>query len=444
MEASASGLTPVPRWLSRVSGWLAKLGDVLLKAELLWVVPALAFTYTTLLWGLGFSWLGLVLAATAFPLRRWRLGYFGRRTPFDTPCAAFMAATLLALTISPSRGLSFGAFQSAVACVLLYYSLVNTPYPALIKCGFAFAVVGVFVAGLVAFRDGFSPPSMVAGFGTWVQRALEQLPQAPRVSSIANPIMSTAHGLAVALEMVLLPLIGLVLFVPKLPSKAIALVASLPLLTLLVLLGSQGAWLALFSGAALLAAWRSRWGMPLVVVAVALGYLGYRQGWIDLHPMVSQFGPPQSLASRMELWRGAIDVIRHHPIAGCGLGCLGRYSTTSCLSPHNAYLQLYADMGIVGTLALLGALVVGGRMAIDLLKASRADPWYGFAAGIVAAAVAVAVHGVFEGSPSGIIAETADGYLYTVSPVFAILAGLFARTVGIIEGSRHSAHSHGG
>jgi len=287
---------------------------------------------------------------------------------------------------------------------------------------------------LLAFGNGFTPPSVVGGFGAWVQEQLQHLPQVPRLSKIVTPTMSTVHGLTIAVEIVLLPLIGLILFSRKVSRRIVAVLLTLPLLTMLVLFGSQGAWLAILVAVVLLLVWRSRWAVLPVTVVLGLGYLGYRQGWIDPHSLVVGFDPSHSLEVRMELWKGAIDVIQYHPVTGCGLGCLGR-SATTYLSPHNAYLQFYADMGLVGALALLCALVIGGRMAVDLMKAARSHPWYGFAVGLLAAAVAVGVHGLFEGAPAGIIAETADGYFYIVSPVVAILAGLFVRTRRLMEES---------
>jgi hypothetical protein len=430
-EAGEEDLRIGGDWRSWFSDLLTRLGDLLLNTEPLWVIPALAFTCTSLLWGLNYSWAGLVVASIPLVLRRWRKGYFSHRTPFELPGALFLVASLVGLSFSPDRGLSLRAFQSCLACILLYYSLVNIPHSAYIKWGFAFAGVCVFVAMLLAFGNGFTPPPIAASFGTWVQEQLRHLPQVPRLSKIVTPTMSTVHGLTIAVEIVLLPLVGLILFSRKVSSKIVAVLLSLPLLMMLLLFGSQGAWLAVLVAVVVLLVWRSRWAVLPVTVVLGLGYMGYRQGWIDPHSLVNEFHPSYSLKVRIELWKGAIDVIQHHPITGCGLGCLGE-SATTYLSPHNAYLQFYADMGLVGALALLCALIIGGKMAVDLMKASRSHPWYGFAVGLLAAAVAVGVHGLFEGSPACILAQSKDAYYYIVSPILAILAGLFVRTQRIV------------
>lgn len=405
----------------------------------MWTIAALGFTCTTLLWGLGWSWLGLVVALLAIPVRRWRKGYACRRTPFDVPVTVFFLASLVGLAVSPDRGLSLTALQSVVACILLYYALASVPRAAHIKWGFALSAAGVFVGGLLALRDGFTAPSITAGFGTWVQQELQHLPEVPRVASMSHPILSAAHGLTIAVEMVLFPMLGLVLFAREMSVKAIAALGALPLLTLLLLFGSQGAWLSVVAGVVLLLVWRSRWSVLPVGAALGLGLIGYWQGWLSPSAVFSHFCPSHSLNARVDLWSKAVVVIRDHPVAGCGLGCLGKYSTTAFLSPHDAYLQFYADTGVLGGLALLGALVAAGRIAFDLVRAPKVHPWYGFAVGLVGAAMAVAVHGIFEGAPAGIIAETPSGYSYILSPVVSILAGLFAVTTRLIQESAAEA-----
>lgn len=407
---------------------LTRAADLAVSTEPYWLIGAVAFTCMTSLWGSSWSWVGLVIATASLPLRRWRPGCLTRRTPFDIPVALFFLASIVGVAVSPDRGLSLGAFQSVLACILLYESLVNVTQPWAIKWGFCLAAVCVFVAALIAFGNGFRPPSMVGGFGGWVQERVQHLPQVPQPSGMANPALSAAHGLTMAVEVVVLPLGGVLLFGRKASRGIGAAILIVPLLLVLLLFGSQAAWLAVGAGAAVLLVWRTRWAVLPLGVVVGLGYLAYRVGWLDPGSLFSPFNPVESLRDRVELWKSAAGVIRDHPFTGCGLGCLGTYSTTPLLSPHSAYLQFYADMGLMGAVALVWAIVAAGRMAVDLAKAPGAHPWYGFAVGLVAAAMTVAVHGIFEGAPAGIIAETAGGYRYIVSPICAVLAGLFAAT----------------
>ena len=412
--------------MTRVAGLAA-------SAEPIWVIGAVALACMASLWGSNWSWVGLAIAAASLPLRRWRRGCFTRRTPFDIPVALFLLASLVGVAVSPARGLSWGAFQSVLAFILLYYSLANAAHPGVVKWGFPFAAVCVLVAALVAFGNGFNPPSMVGGFGGWVQQRVQHLPQVPQPAEMANPFLSAAHGLTLAVEVVMLPLVGVLLFGRKASVGIGAALLAVPLLVVLLLFGSQAAWLAVAVGVSVLLVWRTRWAVVPLALFAGIGYLGYRQGWLDPGSLFSPFNPGESLQARVELWKSAAGVIRGHPVGGCGLGCLGRYSTTPFLSPHNAYLQFYADVGLIGAVALVWSVVAGVRVAVALAKAPKACPWYGFAVGLLAAAVAVAVHGIFEGAPAGIIAETAGGYRYIVSPVCALVAGLLVRAWFLVQ-----------
>lgn len=433
-------MTTALRVQSRIRYRLNRAADLGVSTEPFWVIGAVALACMASLWGSNWSWAGLIIAAASLPLRRWRMGCFTRRTPFDIPVGLFLLASLVGVAVSSDPGLSWGAFQSVLAYILLYYSLANAVHPGAVKWGFPFAAVCVLVAALVAFGNGFQPPSMVGGFGDWVQQRMLHLPQVPQPAEMANPFLSAAHGLTMAVEVVLLPLAGVLLFSRKASLGIGAALLAAPLLLVLLLFGSQAAWLAVAVGLSLLLVWRTRWAVLPLALFAGIGYLGYRQGWLDPGSLFSPFNPAESLKARVELWRSAASVISKHPVAGCGLGCLGKYSITPLLSPHNAYLQFYADVGLIGAVALVWSVVAGGRMAVALVKAPR-GPWYGFAVGLLAAAVAVAVHGIFEGAPAGIIAETAGGYRYIVSPVFAILSGLFVMTTTLMKESRHSAAS---
>ena len=413
---------------------LSKLADQLLKIELIWVMPALAFTCASLLCSVNYSWVGLVIASIPFLLRRWRKGYFSHRTLFDLPVGLFFVASLIGLFVSPARELSLEVFQGCLACILVYYSLVNILHSGYVKWGFVFTIMCVLVAVLLAFSEGLSPPSITGRLGIWIQEQLQHLPQMLHLPNFGFPATSTPHGLTIALEIILIPLIGISLFTWKLSKKMIAVFSSLIFLMLLLLLlfGSQGAWIAVGVAVLFLFIWRSRWSLLPVSAALGIGYLGFRYEWFDLQLFILS-NPQDSLEVRLGLWQGAIDVIQDYPITGCGLGCLGQFSNN--LNPHNAYLQFYADMGIVGALALLCALVIVIKIAINLLSSARTHPWYGFAVGLVATVLAIGVHGFFEVTPAGILYEGTDTYYYIVSPILWVLAGSLVRTQRILEGN---------
>ena len=70
--------------------------------------------------------------------------------------------------------------------------------------------------------------------------------------------------------------------------------------------------------------------------------------------------------SRRELWQTTMQMVKDHPILGVGLGAYQfaypRYDQSSGIfrteQSHNDYLQILADTGIVGGLALLAFVVL--------------------------------------------------------------------------------------
>jgi O-antigen ligase len=394
-------------------------------------MPALAFAFIGLLWGIDYAWVGLVVVSVSFLLRRWLQGYFSLSTPFDVPIALFLVAAVMGVLVSPSWEISLGAFQSFLACVLLYYTLVNISRPSFIKWGFALAGLGVAAAFLLGFKDGVLVPPLVASLGDWVHKLTQHFPQVPQPSEVVNPVLDNAYGIAMAVEVTLIPLIGIILFALKALNKVAAILLSGLLLTILLLIGSQGAWLAVGVAVLFLLFCWSRWSLLPTSAALAIGYWGFRHRWFDPHTFLF-FHPDGSLTGRVPLWREAIGIIQQHPITGCGLGCLSQYSS-DYTNPHNAYLQLYSDMGIVGAIAFVYALVVLFKMGLKMLSSSRVHPWYGFAVGILAAILAISIHAIFETSPVGILAEGAGTYYYIASPIFWVLAGLLVRSKRVLE-----------
>lgn len=99
-------------------------------------------------------------------------------------------------------------------------------------------------------------------------------------------------------------------------------------------------------------------------------------------------------SGRREAWRGAIGTVAERPLLGFGFGTeervfVDRYYGFVGGRPESSYIGMALQLGVVGLaalLALLAALVAGGRRAL----AGRSG-WAAATAGVVAAGLAVAV-----------------------------------------------------
>jgi len=76
--------------------------------------------------------------------------------------------------------------------------------------------------------------------------------------------------------------------------------------------------------------------------------------------------------NRLEYWRRSLRIIKDYPVFGCGLNTYalvaGRYNVGLGGYPHNSYLQMAAEIGLIGVLVFLWMLFVLFRDSIRALR----------------------------------------------------------------------------
>lgn len=106
---------------------------------------------------------------------------------------------------------------------------------------------------------------------------------------------------------------------------------------------------------------------------------------------------------REEIWSRAVFLLRHFPLTGVGLGCFG--PATDRLFPipsgvgvtphaHNLFLQVGAELGWPGLIVWLG--VFTSLLAEGWALYRSPAPWRGLGAGLLAALLAMSVHGTWD------------------------------------------------
>ncbi len=150
--------------------------------------------------------------------------------------------------------------------------------------------------------------------------------------------------------------------------------------------------------------------VALVLVLVAAG-LGYYFGYKPAHVFQggSRAGAAGTTSGRLDEWQVALKIFDGHPVAGVGLGnyqvvepsyatqtinlSVVRQIVTDRLVVHNTYLQMAAELGLVGLCLLLAMLVVPLRMAgRALARLDRpAEEVEFYARGLLAGAVGMLV-----------------------------------------------------
>jgi O-antigen ligase len=138
----------------------------------------------------------------------------------------------------------------------------------------------------------------------------------------------------------------------------------------------------------------------------------------------------QTTDGRMSFWTYALGFMHGHAFfSGVGLGCWPLVSGTFPSHPwelhvHNAYLELYINIGVIGVIALICFVVVGAKLGSDIIHSLKKHPYYGLGIGVLLAIVAVALASVFESASFGLPVVIGDAYYYVLSPIPLLLAAL--------------------
>lgn len=131
---------------------------------------------------------------------------------------------------------------------------------------------------------------------------------------------------------------------------------------------SRGAWVGLAVAACLFVFLWKRKLIPLFVIA-AIAAVPLLPDSIFNRILTITDASDSSTASRFPLYEAALSILKTRPIRGVGLGSdVVRtaisdknmyFGTSPFVHAHNLYLQVWLEMGILGLLAFIGAMVAG-------------------------------------------------------------------------------------
>jgi len=128
---------------------------------------------------------------------------------------------------------------------------------------------------------------------------------------------------------------------------------------------------------------------------------------------ISQITQGSSLKRRIAIWKFTILMIKDHPLLGSGIGTY-KYNTFNyqaeffeqgknrSLYPHgfadkahNEYLQLWAELGIIGLIIFIWLIISYFRFVLKILRKTKDEYKQGIIIGLMGAIVAVLVDGTF-------------------------------------------------
>jgi O-antigen ligase len=170
----------------------------------------------------------------------------------------------------------------------------------------------------------------------------------------------------------------------------------------------------------------TRLGLGLAMIfAVFVGvlYFGGDEAITRLAGTVDSSDPT---TGRTHFWRGAVGIIKDHPLTGAGLGAFSaaypHYDTANgnyrLEQAHNDYLQIFSDGGVVG--GVLGLAFVFWLFRTALRRMQTRDKLRrGVALGALSGCVGVLVHSFFDFT----LHTTANGLMFLLLAALATLNG---------------------
>ncbi len=254
----------------------------------------------------------------------------------------------------------------------------------------AWAIGAGAVAGIVSLADWFRPELLRESPFAWLLRPL-------RITNRLTGVIPSPNGVASMVIVALAGLAATAAFARRPGLRIAALALSLPLLAALYYTFSRAALLGIFAIVVILA-WRvRRWlGAGILVVGIVAGalllpsYLAARFGAVGNEGEIDPSGLiVASDRMRLQAWVSAGTMFLERPLTGHGFLSYRElhqdYGDPDLRSPHNEWIRLFAEEGIVIGLAGLAFLVATALALARVPGAVGAAALAGFAGWAIAA-----------------------------------------------------------
>ena len=321
-----------------------------------------------------------------------------RRRPLSRTAVVLLGLPVAGLALAATGAASPGAGIGGMGRYLQVFVLVPAAVMLLIRDRGDFRLLAWAFVGLAGWQGAIGTHQYMTGTGASYQ--------GQDIRAVGTFGASDVMGMATVVSFGLVCAVGLALGRTSVRERAVAAAVAVALLLPLALSFSRGAWIAtaVTCGAQLmLAGLRRALTVTAAVAATAVILVGgFGLGSAQLQERIDSVtrvtdAPDQSVTDRYTLWAAAAGMWREHPLTGVGLkgfpehrdahaslalsagsdteGAGADFRKQPLLSPHNMYLLVLAEQGLLGLLALagcwLGLLVCGLR---GLFRVRRDGP----------------------------------------------------------------------
>jgi O-antigen ligase len=300
-----------------------------------------------------------------------------RRRPLSRSAAVILGLPVVGVALAALGATPAGTGLTGLGRYLQIFVLVPAAVVLLVRDRSDFRVLAWSFVGLAGWQGAVGVHQFVTGTGASYQ--------GEDIRAVGTFGPQDVMGMATVVSFGLICAVGLALGRTSPRQRAIAAGCALALLTPLALSFSRGAWIATALTCTIqLALAGLRRALKVGAVAVAAGVVlvgGFGVGSAMLQQRVSSItqvtdAPDQSVTDRYTMWAAAVGMWREQPLTGVGLkgfpahrdthaslalssgsdtgGAGSAFVRQPLLSPHNMYLLVLAEQGLIGLLALAG------------------------------------------------------------------------------------------
>ncbi|MFD7132998.1 O-antigen ligase family protein [Streptomyces sp. NPDC059894] len=300
-----------------------------------------------------------------------------RRRPLSRTAAVVLGLPVVGLALAAAGASSPGAGITGLGRYVQIFVLVPAAVLLLIRDRSDFRLLAWSFVGLAGWQGAVGVHQFATGTGASYQ--------GETIRAVGTFGPQDVMGMATVVSFGLVCAVGLALGRAPVRQRAIATACALALLPPLALSFSRGAWIATaVACSAQLALAGVRRALTVGAVAVAAGIVlvgGFGVGSAMLQERVGSItrvadAPDQSVTDRYTMWAAAAGMWRDQPLTGVGLkgfpehrdahasvalsagsdtdGAGAGFRRQPLLSPHNMYLLILGEQGLVGLLGLVG------------------------------------------------------------------------------------------
>ncbi|MGA5707914.1 O-antigen ligase family protein [Streptomyces cellulosae] len=318
-----------------------------------------------------------------------------RRSPLSRTAAVLLGLPVAGLALAAMNAPSPGAGITGLVRYMQVFVLVPAAVLLLIRNRGDFRLVAWSLVALGMWQGAVGVHQYVSGTGASYQ--------GETIRAVGTFGPQDVMGMATVVSLGVVCAVGLALGSAR--HRMVAVSCALTLLLPLALSFSRGAWIATLvtcSVQLVLAGVRRTLKTCVVLAAVCTVLAGVPgAGTAVLEERIDSITrvtatPDQSVVDRYAMWEAAMAIWREHPLAGTGLkafpehrdghappglssgsdvgGAGTSYRKQPLLSPHNMYLLVLSEQGLIGLLACTGSWLGLAVLGMRRLLRARGAP----------------------------------------------------------------------